>query len=77
MRDGDFKDVAPMLPGENFGTLARERLEAAAALTKTLANRKASSRFSQGPLSKIQRLWGCRPLQQPLQAKGMATQQLV
>ena len=48
VRDGDFKDVAPMLFGENFGTLARERLEAAAALTKTLGIEKPSPDFHKG-----------------------------
>ena len=48
VRDGDFKDVAPMLFGENLGTLARERLEAAAALTKTLGTEKPRSDFHKG-----------------------------
>ena len=34
--DGDFKNAAPYLFGENFGTLAKEHLEAAEALKKTL-----------------------------------------
>jgi len=33
VRNGDFKDAAPMLFGESFGTLAKERLEV---LTKIL-----------------------------------------
>jgi len=33
MRDNDFKDAAPLLFGDNFGALAKERLEAAAALS--------------------------------------------
>jgi len=39
--DTDCKEVPPMLFGENFGSLAKERLEAAAvALTKTLQTNK-------------------------------------
>ena len=34
--DVDFKEVSLFLFGENFGTLAKEKIEAAAALTKTL-----------------------------------------
>ena len=30
LRDKDFEESAPMLFGENFGSLAKERLEAAA-----------------------------------------------
>ena len=48
VRDWDFKDAAPMLFGENFGTLARERLEAAAALTKTLGIEKPHLDFHKG-----------------------------
>ena len=36
VRDADFKEAAPLLFGDNFATLAKERLETAAALTKTL-----------------------------------------
>ena len=32
--DVDFKEAPPSLFGENFATLAKERIEAAAALTK-------------------------------------------
>ena len=35
--DGDFKDAAPYLFGENFGTMAKERLEAAEALKKAIS----------------------------------------
>ena len=35
VEDVDFKEAPPFLFGENFGTLAKERIEAAAALTKT------------------------------------------
>ena len=41
VKDADFKEAPPFLFGENFGTLAKERLEAAAALTKTLRVDKA------------------------------------
>ena len=48
LRDKDFKESAPMLFGENFGSLAKERLEAAAALTKTLSMDKPRSDFHKG-----------------------------
>jgi len=44
MRDNDFKDAAPLLFGDNFGALAKERLEAAAALKKTLGSDKKPKR---------------------------------
>ena len=44
MRDNDFKDAAPLLFGDNFGALAKERLEAAAALKKTLGTDKQPKR---------------------------------
>ena len=40
VEESDFKGPAPMLFGENFGTIAKQRLEAAAALKKTLAPSK-------------------------------------
>ena len=42
VRDTEFKEAAPLLFGENFATLAKERLEAAAALMKTLTTKKLS-----------------------------------
>ena len=49
VRDADFKEAAPLLFGDNFATLAKERLEAAAALTKTLNIDKQSRRdFQKG-----------------------------
>jgi len=48
LRDKDFKEAAPMLFGENFGSLAKDRLEAAAALTKTLSIDKPRSDFHKG-----------------------------
>ena len=57
MRDNDFKDAAPLLFGDNFGALAKERLKAAAALKKTLGTDKQPKwNFLQGPLPKF---WGC------------------
>ena len=44
MRDNDFKDAVPLLFGDNFGALAKERLEAAAALKKTLGTDKQPKR---------------------------------
>ena len=35
--DGDFRDAAPYLFGENFGRIAKERLEAAEALKKAIS----------------------------------------
>ena len=42
--DADFKDAAPYLFGENFGTLAKECLEAAEALKKATFSDKAHHR---------------------------------
>ena len=38
--DSDFKDAAPYLFGENFGTMAKEHLEAAEALKKATSSDK-------------------------------------
>ena len=43
--DADYKDAPPMLFGDNFGSLAKERLKAAAALTKTLGTDKNRQGF--------------------------------
>ena len=45
MEDVDFKKAPPFLFGENFGTLARERIEAVAALTKTFGIDKSRQGF--------------------------------
>ena len=42
--DGDFKDAAPYLFGENFGAMAKERLEAAEALKKAISSDKRGQR---------------------------------
>lgn len=46
MRDNDFKDATPLLFGDNFGALAKERIEAAAAPKKTLSIDKQPKRDS-------------------------------
>jgi len=43
----DFKEAPPLLFGENFGSVAKQRIEVAAALKKTLAPNKGR--------------WGIRP----------------
>jgi len=49
VRDADFKEAAPLLFGDNFATLAKERLEAAAALKRTLTTEKQPRRdFQKG-----------------------------
>ena len=53
--ESDFMEAAPMLFGENFGTIAKQRLEAAAALKKTLAPNKWKQGFRQ---SHPQQNWG-------------------
>jgi len=63
-----------MLFGDNFGSLANERLEAAAALTKPLGMDKPRSDFHKGHSQKTEGSWGWLPIQRPLQAEGMATQ---
>ena len=53
--DNDYKDAPPMLFGENFGSLARERIEAAAALTKILALQTGIGRvFTRATLKNIE-----------------------
>lgn len=56
VEDIDFKEAPPLLFGENFGTLAKERIEAAAALTKTLGLDKSRQGFQK---SHPQRNRGC------------------
>ena len=56
VKESDFKDAAPMLFEENFGTIAKQCLEAAAALKKTLAPNKWKQGFRQGH---PQQTWGC------------------
>ena len=51
----DFKDAPPMLFSENFGVLAKQRIEAAAALKKTLATDKGKRCFRQ---NHPQKNWG-------------------
>ena len=45
VEDVYFKEAPPFLFGENFGTLAKERIKAAAALTKTLGIDKSRQGF--------------------------------
>ena len=55
VEESDFKEAPPMLFGENFGVLAKQRIEAAAALKKTLATDKGKRGFLQ---SHPQKNWG-------------------
>ena len=48
VEDVDFKEAPPFLFGENFGTLAKERIEAAAVLTKTLSRQGFQKSHPQG-----------------------------
>ena len=48
VEDVDFKKAPPFLFGENFGTLAKERIEEAAALTKTLSRQGFQKSHPQG-----------------------------
>ena len=45
IEESDFKDTPPMFFGENFGVLAKQRIEAAAALKKTLVTNKGKWGF--------------------------------
>ena len=45
VEESDFKEAPPMLFGENFGSVAKQRIEAAAALKKTLAPGKGKWGF--------------------------------
>ena len=56
VEESDFKETPPMLFSENFGVLAKQRIEAAAALKKTLATDKEKQGFRQ---SHPQMNWGC------------------
>ena len=55
VEESDFKEAPPMLFGENFGVLAKQRIEAAAALKKILATDKGKWGFRQ---SHPQKNWG-------------------
>ena len=55
VEESDFKEAPPMLFGENFGVLDKQRIEAAAALKKTLATDKGKRGFRQ---SHPQKNWG-------------------
>jgi len=44
----DFKDAAPFLFGEKFGALAKERLEAAEVLRRTMATENSRKGFQKG-----------------------------
>ena len=48
----DFKDVAPFLFGEKFGALAKDRLEAAEALRKTMITENFKNGFQKGHFQK-------------------------
>ena len=52
--DADFKDSALYLFGENFGTLAKERLEAAEALKKLPLTKDTIRVFREATLRKTQ-----------------------
>ena len=52
VEDVDFKEAPPFLFGENFGTLAKERIETAAALTKTLSRQDFQKSHPQGNRSR-------------------------
>jgi len=70
--DNDYKDAPPVLLGENFSSLAKEWIEAAA-LTKTLQTNK-SAEFSQESPPKILKPRGWRtPQRQLQQTEGLAT----
>ena len=55
IEESDFKEAPAMLFGENFGVVAKQRIEAAAALKKTLATDKGKQGFWQ---SHPQKNWG-------------------
>ena len=48
----DFKDAAPFLFGEQFGTQAKDHLEAAEALRKTMATESSKKGFQKGHFQK-------------------------
>ena len=53
IEESDFKEAPAMFFGENFGVLAKQRIEAAAALKKTLATDKGKQGFRQSHPQKI------------------------
>ena len=57
VEESDFKETPPMLFGEKFGVLAKQRIEAAAVLKKTLVTDKGKRGFRQ---SHSQKNWGHR-----------------
>ena len=55
IEESDFKEAPAMLFGENFGVLAKQRIDAAAALKKILVIKKGKRGFWQ---SHLQKNWG-------------------
>ena len=51
----DFEDAAPFLFGEKFGALAKDRLEAAEALRKTMITENSKKGFQKGHFQKNSR----------------------
>ena len=51
----DFKDAAPLLFGEKFGTMAKERLEAAEVLRKTMSSDNSKRGFQKSHSQKTSR----------------------
>ena len=49
----DFQDAAPFLFGENFGTMAKECLEAAEALRKSIPMANSKKGFQKGHFQKV------------------------
>ena len=62
VEESDFKNAAPMLFGDDFGAIAKQRLEAAAALKKTLAPSKWKQGFRQSHPHQNWGRGGGRPL---------------
>ena len=54
----DFKDAAPFLFGEQFGTQARDHLEAAEALRRTMTTENSKKGFQKGHFQKNSREGG-------------------
>ena len=69
--DADFKDAAPFLFGENFGTVAKERMDVSTALKKTTYTDRGGNRdFQKGHSQRDQGHGGGNQFSGQYQHKG-------
>ena len=67
----DFKDAAPFLFGEKFGATAKDRLEAAEYLKKTMSSDNSQQGFRKA--TPKEQVAGWKPVQRHRRELGMAS----